>query len=206
MLPRSGEGREAGGCPRWGFSLQASPLQWFRFRCTGWGRNFGVRLILTILSLPYIEVSINIQSVRYHLVNHPFSLFRGPVARPAPGPTHPHRSPLKPSVYCAEPSPSFPDVELVARPPATLPRSRPDIPTGQGWGGGSREAVRAGCVARRTLWSRIDSTEDNSLRRNSGTRVPIPGSSFSPWEPGTVREMAAALSRLRFLSQATTKA
>ena len=152
MLPRSGEGREAGGCPRWGFPLQASPFM-VPLPMYGWGRNFGVRLILTILSLPYIEVSINIQSVRYHLVNHPFSLFRGPVARPAPGPTHPHRSPLKPSVYCAEPSPSFPDVELVVMPPATLPRSRPDIPTGQGWGGGSREAVRAGCVARRTLWS-----------------------------------------------------
>ena len=114
MLPRSGEGREARGCPRWGYSLQASPLQWFRFRCTGWGRNFGVRLILTILSLPYIEVSINIQSVRYHLVNHPFSLFRGPVARPAPGPTHPHRSPLKPSVYCSFSSPRCPTLPLVS--------------------------------------------------------------------------------------------
>ena len=114
MLPRSGEGREAGGCPRWGVSLQASPLQWFRFRCTGWGRNFGVRLILTILSLPYIEVSINIQSVRYHLVNHPFSLFRGPVARPAPGPTHPHRSPLKPSVYCCFSWPRCPTLPLVS--------------------------------------------------------------------------------------------
>ena len=151
-FPAPGRGGRPEGAPVGASFFWLPPFNLFRFRCTGWGRNFGVRLILPSLSWPCIDVSIKIQSVRYLLVSHPFSLFRGPVACPAPGPTHTHPSPLKPSVYCAEPRPSFPDVELVARPPATLPRSRPDIPGWQGWGG-SREAVRAGCVARRTLWS-----------------------------------------------------
>ena len=96
------------GLPTAGFPLHGSAS------VVRLGKEFRCQTYHHYLELPYIEVSINIQSVRYHLVNHPFSLFRGPVARPAPGPTHPHRSPLKPSVYCSFSSPRCPTLPLVS--------------------------------------------------------------------------------------------
>ena len=148
--PAQGRGGRPEGAPLLGFSLLASHFVLLSLQKLPSGEGMAVSELASLAWGGLMSLGLYHPSGISKYFTRP--LVQRARGLPCPGPTHTHPSPLKPSVYCAEPSPCFPDAALVAMLPATLPRSRPDIPGWQGWGG-SREAVRAGCLARRTLWS-----------------------------------------------------